>query len=170
MTTGKLFLFKSTCTRGSGVIIRKGNCVEMLLSRRIKKNSYSSIHLHLKTRWRWVISFTFRPLYTRKTVEWALEPFGHYKKLKKLLPLPRIELRFVGLSVLNPVTIPTELAPVYIYIYIYKIVNKVWITSLEFQADANSWGDGNARLPLQLRSSMILHSASPQFCIASRGP
>jgi hypothetical protein len=92
MKTGKLFIFKSTCTREPGVTIRKCKVRESVF-----RCCYQDV--------------------SRKTVEWALEPSAHYKKLKKLLPLPRIELRFVGLSVLNPVTTPTELARLHIYIY-----------------------------------------------------
>jgi hypothetical protein len=58
---------------------------------------YSSIILELRTRWKWVVSFTPRPLYPLYPVNRRLgEPqsrSGPYGVEKNILPLPRIEPR-----------------------------------------------------------------------------
>jgi hypothetical protein len=77
---------------------------------------YSSTTLHLGTTWRWVLSFTPLPLYSRgKSPQHKLDRRlggpqslpGHYEIEKNFLPLPGIKSRP---SSPKPVNIPTELS------------------------------------------------------------
>jgi hypothetical protein len=72
--------------------------------------TYSSTILDLDTRWKSVISFRLRPLYTRYLFDRMLDGLqsrsGRCGEEKNLLSLPEIEL---WPSSLHPIAIPTEL-------------------------------------------------------------
>jgi hypothetical protein len=82
-----------------------------LSTSRWRPMGYSSIILDLSTRWRWVVSFTPRPLYSRgisllyRLGRRLSGPQNHSGVKKNVLPLPGIEHR--------PVATPTELSIVH---------------------------------------------------------